>query len=79
MSDALMPPTSINLSNDEAAEYLRISPRTLEKLRTKREGPAYHKIGRRVVYALADLQEFVAKHRRDPAANADSNYGGTTP
>lgn len=75
MTDALVPPTPINLSNDEAAEYMRISPRTLEKLRTKRQGPAYHKIGRRVVYVLADLQVYLAQHRCEPV-ESDSNRGG---
>ena len=70
MTDVLMPPTSINLSNEEAAEYMRISPRTLEKLRTKRQGPAYHKIGRRVVYVLSDLQAYLALHRCDTTDSA---------
>jgi hypothetical protein len=79
MTDALTPPTSINLSNDEAAEYMRISPRTLEKLRTKRQGPAYHKIGRRVVYGLEDLRSYLAQHRCDPAADSDSSQGRAAP
>lgn len=66
MTESIVLPSSINLNNDEAAEYMRISPRTLEKLRTKRLGPAYHKIGRRVVYVLSDLQQFLAKHRHEP-------------
>jgi hypothetical protein len=74
-----MPPTSINLSNDEAAEFLRISPRTLEKLRCKRQGPAYHKIGRRVVYSLVDLQTYVASNRCDPAATSTSTKEVSTP
>ncbi|MFX6972998.1 helix-turn-helix domain-containing protein, partial [Acinetobacter baumannii] len=39
----------------EAARYLSLSPRTLEKHRTYGTGPAYRKIGGRVVYAVADL------------------------
>jgi excisionase family DNA binding protein len=78
MTDALMPPNSINLSNEEAAEYMRISPRTLEKLRTKRRGPAYHKIGRRVVYVLSDLQAYIAQHRCDTAESAP-NSGAAAP
>jgi hypothetical protein len=39
----------------EAARYLSLSPRTLEKHRTYGTGPAYRKIGGRVVYAVVDL------------------------
>lgn len=73
MTGAFPTDTSINLSNDEAAEYLRVSPRTLEKLRTKRQGPAYHKIGRRVVYVLADLQAYLSQHRCDTTDSASDD------
>ncbi|WCU83882.1 helix-turn-helix domain-containing protein [Pseudomonas aeruginosa] len=43
------------LTNDEAAEYLRLSPRTLEKQRVIGGGPKFRKFGRRVMYAVADL------------------------
>jgi hypothetical protein len=44
------------LDNREAAAFLRLSPRTLEKQRVTGGGPIYRKLGRRVVYALADLE-----------------------
>lgn len=44
------------LTNNEAATYLRLSPRTLEKLRITGGGPRFHKFGRRVMYALLDLE-----------------------
>jgi predicted DNA-binding transcriptional regulator AlpA len=44
------------LRTPEAARFLSLSPRTLEKHRTCGTGPLYRKIGGRVVYALADLQ-----------------------
>ncbi|MCY1363921.1 hypothetical protein D9M69_507030 [compost metagenome] len=44
------------LTNDEAAALLRLSPRTLEKQRVIGGGPRFHKFGRRVMYAMADLQ-----------------------
>lgn len=44
------------LDNDEAAAFLRLSPRTLEKQRVVGGGPRFRKFGRRVVYALADLE-----------------------
>ncbi|MDT4846643.1 hypothetical protein FQZ97_806720 [compost metagenome] len=44
------------LTNNEAAAFLRLSPRTLEKQRVIGGGPRFHKFGRRVMYAVADLQ-----------------------
>ena len=43
------------LNNDEAAHFLKLSPRTLEKLRVLGTGPQFRKFGRRVVYDVADL------------------------
>lgn len=40
----------------EAARFLGLSGRTLEKHRTYGTGPAYRKLGGRVVYAIDDLQ-----------------------
>ena len=40
----------------EAARLLDLSPRTLEKHRCDGTGPVYHKLGGRVVYAVADLE-----------------------
>jgi len=48
------------LTNDEAAEYLRLSPRTLEKQRVIGGGPRFRKFGRRVMYAVADLDTWAA-------------------
>ena len=44
------------LRTPEAARFLGLSGRTLEKHRTYGTGPKYLKIGGRVVYALEDLQ-----------------------
>ncbi|MGE0281404.1 MAG: helix-turn-helix transcriptional regulator [Rhizobiaceae bacterium] len=44
------------LRTDEAAKLVGLSRRTLEKHRTYGTGPAYRKLGDRVVYAAADLQ-----------------------
>lgn len=43
------------LTNAEAAAYLRLSPRTLEKHRVNGGGPRFCKFGRSVRYDLADL------------------------
>lgn len=44
------------LTNVEAAAFLRLSPRTLEKQRVIGGGPRFRKFGRRVMYALSDLE-----------------------
>lgn len=44
------------LRTPEAARFLGLSPRTMEKHRTYGTGPAYRKLGGRVVYAVEDLQ-----------------------
>ncbi|GGB12207.1 hypothetical protein GCM10011491_45080 [Brucella endophytica] len=48
------------LRTKEAAEFLSLSARTLEKHRTYGTGPSYRKLGGRVVYAVDDLQAWAA-------------------
>ena len=55
------------LTTDEAATFLRLSPRTLEKQRVLGGGPQFRKFGARVVYAAVDLRAW-----------ADSNTFGMT-
>ncbi|MDH1180080.1 helix-turn-helix domain-containing protein [Achromobacter mucicolens] len=50
------------LTNSEAAALLRLSPRTLEKLRVLGGGPRFRKFGRRVLYAIADLEAWADDH-----------------
>ena len=57
-----MPPRY--LRTPEAARFLGLSGRTLEKHRTYGTGPSYRKIGGRVVYALADLEAWVGQGAR---------------
>lgn len=60
------------LTNDEAAAYLLLSPRTLEKLRVIGGGPKFRKFGRRVVYALEDLESWASARSCD--TTSDPNY-----
>lgn len=60
------------LSNDEAAEFLKLSPRTLEKQRVIGGGPKFRKFGRRVVYALTDLESWANARACD--TTSDPNY-----
>ena len=47
------------LRTPEAARFLGVSGRTLEKHRTFGTGPRYSKLGGRVVYRVDDLQAWV--------------------
>lgn len=47
------------LRTPEAARFLGLSGRTLEKHRTYGTGPRYSKLGGRVVYRVEDLQAWV--------------------
>ena len=55
------------LTTRECAERLRLSPRTLERMRVEGRGPRYVKAGRgsqsRVLYCEADLAAWVEAHR----------------
>ncbi len=57
------PPTPRFLNTMQAAAYLNLSPRTLEKQRVIGGGPWFRKFGRRVVYALADLDVWADERR----------------
>ena len=48
------------LTQSEAARVLRLSERTLERLRLQGGGPLYVKAGRAVRYREADLEAWIA-------------------
>ena len=53
-----------HLNQIELAERWNISKRTLERWRWIGEGPAYLKIGGRVVYRLEDIERYEAENLR---------------
>ena len=59
------------LTNDEAATYLRLSPRTLEKQRVLGSGPKFRKFGRRVMYAVADLDTWADSRRFESTSDPE--------
>ena len=65
------------LRTKEAAYFLGLSRRTLEKHRTYGTGPRYSKIGGRVVYALADLQAWADRGLK--ASTSDPGTGTVLP
>ena len=58
----------------DAALLLSLSQSTLAKLRLTGKGPAYCKLGRRVVYRLEDLTAWLEKNRR--LSTSESGMGG---
>lgn len=51
------------LTTMEAAQYLRVSERTLIRWRNAREGPPWTKVGRRVAYRQGDLERWLESCR----------------
>ena len=47
---------TIYFTQGEAADFLRISERTLERWRVEGNGPRFRRFGRRVVYSKSDLE-----------------------
>lgn len=52
------------LTPDEVAQQLAVPRQTLAAWRHRGEGPAYVKLGRHVRYHTADIDAWVARHRR---------------
>lgn len=60
------------LDEDETADFLDLSPRTLQGLRVRGGGPDYIKIGSRAVrYRLSDLEEFIEDRRQSSTSEDD--------
>ena len=57
-------PLSRYLGPEEAARYLGLSPRTLQRMRVTGEGPRYVKVRRRVIYDRLDLDDWAGKRKR---------------
>lgn len=51
-------------TTEEAARFLRLQKQTLEAWRLRGTGPAFLKLGRRVVYRREALERFMAERER---------------
>lgn len=71
MASTVQTPNLRFLSNSEAAAYLNLSPRTLEKQRVIGGGPRFRKFGRRVLYALADLDAWANERRCESTSDLE--------
>jgi hypothetical protein len=60
----------------ELADRWRVSPRTLERWRWTKTGPAYTKIGGRVVYALADVEAYERRRRAETHPSIVGDWRG---
>ena len=52
------------LNTREAAAWLNLSPRTLDRYRVSGDGPVFHRFGGRVRYLIADLETWASARRR---------------
>ena len=62
-------------SEQEAAVRLGLSPGTLRNWRHLGRGPAYVKVGRRVLYPESVLENYLKDGFVDPEADHDSSKG----
>jgi len=63
---AVIAPPKEYLNIKQAAEFIGVSRQTLDLWRMNAEGPAVHRVGTRVLYAVADLRIFMAAKRHEP-------------
>lgn len=62
-----------NYNDVEAADYLGLKgPQTMRNWRHLGRGPAYCRLGRRIVYRQEDLDQFLAAGRVDPEARGEA-------
>ncbi len=61
------------LTQPEAAAYLRLSPRTLERHRVAGTGSVYVKLGRRVLYRRSDLDDWAASRTFGSTSEAEAD------
>jgi hypothetical protein len=73
LRESMVTPERVFLNNDEAAQFLNLSPRTLEKQRVIGGGPRFRKFGRRVLYAVIDLESWA--NERTCESTSDPHYG----
>ena len=57
-----------------AARFVGLSESTLAKLRLNGNGPVYCKLGRRVVYRPADLEQWLQSRTARDTSDADARF-----
>ena len=67
----------IYFTTEQAAKYTGLSKSYFEKLRVRGDGPAYYKVSaRKVLYKLAELEAWMATHRRHSTSEAPQGVAG---
>ncbi|MBR0954151.1 helix-turn-helix transcriptional regulator [Bradyrhizobium canariense] len=66
--------TSTVLPSRDAARMVGLSESTLAKLRLNGNGPVYCKLGRRVVYRPADLEQWLESRTARDTSDADARF-----
>ena len=61
------------LTEQEAAELLLMSPKTLQKRRFDKKPPKYLSLNGNIRYRLADLKEYLANSVIDPSQQQKNN------
>lgn len=61
-----------HLDQRQLARRWHLSPRTLERWRSQGEGPAFLKLGGRVVYRLDDIEAFETQSARTTSPHSPS-------
>ena len=64
------------LTTREAAHYLGLSSRTLNRYRVSGDGPVFHRFGGRVRYRRDDLDAWAASRRRVSTVDDGSVLAG---
>lgn len=61
------------LTPKEAANFLRLSPKTLANMRCRGDGPVFIKAGRAVLYTKVDLAAYIAANRHSSTMTGASS------
>ena len=64
--------------NNAAAEYIGLAPQTLNRWRGEGRGPRFMKLGSRVVYDQADLDEWLAANRHQSTSEYERAHDSRT-
>ena len=65
--------TNTLITQSQLAEMLSVSQRTLERWRVEGFGPQFAKAGRRILYRLADVEQWLERSVR----SSTSHLGGS--
>ena len=68
-----IPNANYKLSSPETANLLGVSASWLNKSRLAGNGPRFLKLGRRVLYDVADIEDWLSSHKFNNTSGYSSN------